>query len=561
MRHKKIYTILDFLTKLAPGALAVALLATALLSTTARAIYPEYLHKGRTYDQERDYIEWHGSVNYVNLYHRDNTYKPASEGGASCSKGCTEQVTRIHDGASISGNFTFLEGFSVQAAYSGSSNVGRIILKACGQTILSRNLYTAGAATPGFNNFPVPEWSVPTGGDCTWSITASGGYVDVRAVDATPRTATAPPVVDLKINGSDGPVDLTQPASPTLSWTSSQAAGCTASGDWTGSKATNDSEAASNLTAGSYTYTLTCTNSAGSASDTVVAKVFGSLGVDVKVDGQDGPLTLIEPADYTLNWTSSNASACQAEGSLSGPVELDGSQDFSGVLQGDYTYTIRCTNLLGEEAVNSVLVQVNPRLPEVDLQINGADGPLTLPGPADYTLTWTSQYADSCSAASASGDWEGPVSLTGSSAFFGVGSGSRSYTLTCTNVSGSASDSVSVTILAPLSGTISPLYSRLLLFGPNLGQPAQTLLGTVTGGEPPYAITISIRSPFGSIQTYTLNGASWALSPEAAGDPYLGVSERGAWTAWANIRDAGGNTYRTVSVPWEVAWLLVHGRP
>ena len=550
-----------------PKWLQVFLLIAFLLGSfgvnlpTVHAIYPEYLHRGRTYDQERDYIEWHGSVNYVNLYHRDNTYKPSSEGGASCAKGCTEQVTRIHDGASISGNFTFLEGFSVQAAYSGNSNVGRVIVKACGKTVFNQDLYTPGSSVPGFNNLPAPEWSVPTSGDCTWSITASGGYVDVRAVDATPRTATTPPVVDLKINGSDGPVDLTQPASPTLSWTSSQAAGCTASGDWSGSKATNDSEVASNLATGSYTYTLTCTNSAGSTSDTVVANVYGSLAVDVKVDGQDGPLALIEPADYTLSWTSSNAGACQTEGSLSGPVELNGSRDFSGVLQGDYTYTVRCTNPLGEEAVDTVLVQVNPRLPVVDLQIDGSDGPLEQTSPADYTLSWTSQYADSCSAAGTSGDWEGPVSLTGSSAFSGVSDGSRSYTLTCTNVSGSASDSVTITLLAPLSGTISPLYSRLLLFGPNLGQPAQTLLGTATGGVPPYATTVSIRSPFGSVQTYSLSGANWSLSPETASDPNLGVSERGAWTAWADIRDAGGNTYRTASVPWEVAWLLVHGRP
>ena len=550
-----------------PKWLHAFLLIAFLLSTfgvnlpVVSAIYPEYLHKSRTYDQESDYIEWHGSVSYINLYHRDNTYLPASEGGSSCAKGCTEQVTRVRNGASISGNFTFLKGFSVQAAYSGNENVGRVIVKACGKTVFNQDLYTPGASVPGFNNLPAPEWSVPTSGDCTWSITASGGYVDVRAVDATPRTATTPPVVDLKINGSDSPVDLTAPASPILSWTSSKAAGCIASGDWSGSKATNNSEIASNLASGSYTYTLTCTNSAGSASDTVAANVYGSLDVDVKVNGQDGPLALIEPADYTLSWTSSNAGACQGEGSLNGPVELDGSGDFSGVLQGDYTYTIRCTNSVGEEALDTVLVQVNPRLPEVDLRIDGSDGPLQLASPADYTLSWSSQYANSCSAAGTSGDWEGPVSLTGSSAFLGVSEGSRTYTLTCTNVSGSASDSVSITVLAPLSGTISPLYSRLLLFGPNLGQPAQTLLGTVTGGEPPYAIIVSIRSPFGNIQTYTLNGASWTLSPEADGDPNLGVSERGTWTAWADIRDAAGSTYRTTSVPWEVAWLLVHGRP
>lgn len=537
-------------------ALGLAVLVTGIVS----AISPEYLKNGRTFDQERSYIQWNGSVGYVSLYHKDNTSLPPSEGGGSCANGCTETVTRIQNGSSISGNFTFLQTFSIQAAYNGEAGVGRVIVQACGQTILNQNMYVSGSGTPGFNNFPVPAWNVPTAGDCTWTISASGGYVDIRAVTTSYRS-TAAPTVDLRINNTNGPANLSAPGSHTLSWTTTNAASCTATGNWSGSKATNSSEAFGSLAAGTYTYTLTCTNPAGSASDTVMANVYGAPTVDVRVNGQNAPSSFTEPAAYTISWSSSNATTCQAEGSLTGVTGTSGSRALSNVLQGTYTYTVRCSNPVGAQAVDSVQVQVNPQPPVVDLKIDGKDSALTYLSPASYTLSWTSQYAVSCSAASSAGDWSGNIPVTGTRTLTNVGIGVRSYTLTCTNVSGSRSDTVSVVILAPLSGTISPLYSKLVLYGPGLGQPAQTLIGAVTGGEPPYIIKVSVRSPFAGVQTYRLNEASWSLSPAVAGDPNLGVTEKGTWTAWVDVQDAGGRIYRTGSVTWEVSWYPVHGRP
>ena len=101
-------------------------------------ISPEYLKNGRTYDQENAYFNWNGSVGYVSIYHRDNTSLPPSEGGTNCGSGCTETVTRIYNGGSVSGNFTYLNTFNVQVAYTGDSAVGTAIVKACGQTIWIR---------------------------------------------------------------------------------------------------------------------------------------------------------------------------------------------------------------------------------------------------------------------------------------------------------------------------------------------------------------------------------------------------------------------------------------
>lgn len=77
----------------------------------------------------------------------------------------------------------------------------------------------------------------------------------------------------------------------------------------------------------------------------------------------------------------------------------------------------------------------------------------------------------------------GPVLslLTGNRTFTSVPVGSYTYTLICTNISGTVSDTVRAVVVAPLSGTISVTYPKLLLMAQTLGQPAQTVIGTVSG--------------------------------------------------------------------------------
>ena len=96
-------------TDIGPGFWCLVLLITFLLvvDPASAAIWPEYLKNGRTYDQETTYIQWTGSVGFVSVTHADNTSLPPSEGGAPCNP-CTETVTRIYNGGSISGNFHLL---------------------------------------------------------------------------------------------------------------------------------------------------------------------------------------------------------------------------------------------------------------------------------------------------------------------------------------------------------------------------------------------------------------------------------------------------------------------
>jgi hypothetical protein len=149
--------------------------------------YPLYLLNGRTYDEQQDYMVWEGPVSFVMLEHKDGTSFQGDGGLISCADGCTEQVTRIESGGSVWGRFKNLQGFRMQAAYVGNEEgVGTVVVEACGQTVGSWPLDSTSIGLPGFVNLPpaVPSWPVPTPDKCIWTISATGGFVYFRALDA-----------------------------------------------------------------------------------------------------------------------------------------------------------------------------------------------------------------------------------------------------------------------------------------------------------------------------------------------------------------------------------------
>ena len=70
------------------------------------------------------------------------------------------------------------------------------------------------------------------------------------------------PTVEIKANGSGSPVTVSYNHSVELTWTSTNADYCEASGDWSGSKATSGSESMGNVTS-PKAYVITCGNSSG----------------------------------------------------------------------------------------------------------------------------------------------------------------------------------------------------------------------------------------------------------------------------------------------------------
>jgi hypothetical protein len=105
------------------------------------------------------------------------------------------------------------------------------------------------------------------------------------------KTLCVPEVtVDLKANGSNGPVDLKYGDSVTLSWSSSNASFCEVSGDWSGSKQTSGSALVQLDSLKTYTFSITCRNADGSKT--------GSDSVEVRVSARP-PVVIIKPAIVT----------------------------------------------------------------------------------------------------------------------------------------------------------------------------------------------------------------------------------------------------------------------
>lgn len=82
------------------------------------------------------------------------------------------------------------------------------------------------------------------------------------------------PYVSLKANGYDSSVTVAPNTPVTLSWTSSNATSCNASGDWSGTKSLSGSQYLGYITS-SKTYTLSCSGPNGYNSDTVYVNVSG----------------------------------------------------------------------------------------------------------------------------------------------------------------------------------------------------------------------------------------------------------------------------------------------
>jgi hypothetical protein len=103
-------------------------------------------------------------------------------------------------------------------------------------------------------------------------------------------TTICGPTVDLKANGSNGPITLYYQDYVTLSWTSRNAVSCTASEDWSGSKPTSGSETKQLNVVKTYTFTITCQNSSGQT---------GQDSVQVVVKPKP-PVVITKPAVVTL---------------------------------------------------------------------------------------------------------------------------------------------------------------------------------------------------------------------------------------------------------------------
>lgn len=145
----------------------------------------------------------------------------------------------------------------------------------------------------------------------------------------------------------------------TLTWSSSNATSCTASGGWSGARATSGTEATPALTAAT-TFTLTCTGSGGSSSASTTVSIIGPPAVTFTAT----QTALTENYSTTLAWNATNATSCTASntggGDFTGTKSAFGA-DATGPISADTSYTLTCTGPGGTDSASvNVTVSAPP---------------------------------------------------------------------------------------------------------------------------------------------------------------------------------------------------------
>jgi alpha/beta superfamily hydrolase len=228
----------------------------------------------------------------------------------------------------------------------------------------------------------VLQWSATNATDCT----ASGAWTGTRAIagslSVTPGTTSA---YALSCNGPGGsisrsvsvtvvaapvtptltlvanPTTITAGGSSTLTWNSTDASSCTASGAWSGALSTSGSEPVMPTTTGTFTVTCAGTGSSIARSVTVTVQPVAAPTVTLSAS----PVSVATGGTSTLTWTTTNATACVASGDWQGSRATSGSAP-TAALTVAATYVLTCSGA-GQSVVGSVTVTVqNSTAPTAD---------------------------------------------------------------------------------------------------------------------------------------------------------------------------------------------------
>jgi hypothetical protein len=309
-----------------------------------------------------------------------------------------------------------------------------------------------------------------------------------------PVKGRKPPTISL----SASPTTVTMNGLATINWSSKRASDCTASGDWSGSKATSGSQTIGALETDS-TFNLSCSGVGGSISESVSITVAASSTPSVTLSAS--PSSLPYNGSTTLSWGSANSNGCTASGDWSGSKATSGSQTIVA-LATNSNFHLSCSGP-GGDASDSVSIIVAAPLPTLSFSAS----PSTVTQNGSTILEWSSTDVTSCTA---SGDWSGNKSATGSETII-VSTVDSQYTLTCNGAGGNIKDTVNVGVVLNNNGT------ALLSWTPPTENTDSSALTDLAGykiryGASPgsYSDTITINNP--GITTYlveNLASADW----------------------------------------------------
>jgi len=358
-----------------------------------------------------------------------------------------------------------------------------------------------------------------TGGTAYYfTITAVNALGETQFSNETSATPTAAaPTVTLAAN----PASVVLGAASTLTWSSTSATACTASGGWSGSRATSGTASVTPTATGATSYTLTCTGPGGTANaSTTVTATAAAPTVTISAS----PTTITLGGTSTISWNTTNAGSCTASGAWTGARATTGNEVVTPSASGSLSYTLSCTGA-GGNASGTATVTVNapPQLPVPTVTISANPASVTL-GSAS-TLTWSSTDATSCTA---SGGWTGSRATSGTASVTPAAVGSTSYTLSCTGGGGTASATATV--------AVNPVPA-----------PAPTVTLAANPGSVTLGASATLTWSTTNATACTASG-NWSGSRATSGSESVTPAANGTQTYTLTCTGTGGSANRSVTV-------------
>ncbi len=314
---------------------------------------------------------------------------------------------------------------------------------------------------------------------------------------------TLPPAPVISISTS--PISITSGSSSTITWSATNSpTSCTASGDWSGAKATSGVAGTGTLsTIKTYSYTLACSNAGGGSSGTATVNVSsGGTGVVAPVVSVSvSPTSIGTGSSSTITWSATNSpTSCTASNAWAGSKSGNGSAS-TGVVgaAGTYTYTLSCSNSAGSGSASAVLTVI--AVPVVTISVS----PASITTGASATITWSA--TNNPSSCTAGGSWSGSKAASGSQTTGAISpAGSYSYSLTCTNSGGTSTSSANLTVSNPATVYCS---GRTPCYGPS-DLATHASAGNCWGWNLDWAINITSYRPNhpGGIQSGSIESSS-----------------------------------------------------
>ena len=323
---------------------------------------------------------------------------------------------------------------------------------------------------------------------------------------------------------SASPTPVSSGGKSLLTWSSTNATSCTASGAWSGAEATSGSQSTSALTANS-SYTLTCAgaggNAAQSATVTVNAPAVSNV-LSVVVDG--GPAGLAGPSVNTLYTTVTvcvpgSTTQCQTIDNVQVDTQSYGLRILASVLTislpvvaaSDGNSLVECTQFVDGYSWGPVAT--------ADLQMSGETAskiPVQVIGSSNFTTV--------PAACSATGPAEDTVAAFGANGIVGIGNFPQDCGEACAPGVGSASigDYYSCTATAcnPITAALNLQVANPVPFFPVDNNGTMIILPSVAESG---AATVTGSLIFGiDTESNNASGSQTVLTVQGSADPLPG---------------------------------------